>query len=58
MERDLAQYSAWLARMPVQELVKRETLPEEPAYKRFGIQPNAELPFGVASIDAWDDAYA
>ena len=55
-ERDLAQYSAWLARMPVKELVKRETLPEAPADKVSRIDQMLSF-FGVASIDAWDDVY-
>ena len=43
--------------MPVKELVKRETLPEEPADKVSRIDQMLSF-FGVASIDAWDDVYA
>jgi HTH-type transcriptional regulator/antitoxin HigA len=56
-DRDLEQYSAWLARMPVKELVKRATLPDEPADKVSRIDQMLSF-FGVASIDAWDDVYA
>ena len=56
-KRDLSADVAWLQDFPVRELVERDVLPVEPADKISRVEQMLAW-FGVASVDAWEDAYA
>jgi HTH-type transcriptional regulator / antitoxin HigA len=55
-QRDLAASAAWLAEMPVRELLRLGVLPPEPADKASRVEQVLSF-FGVASVEAWDDVY-